>query len=36
MCEIENYGFKYEIVKGVGEERYKNALNIVNKFIKYK
>jgi len=31
--EIVNYGFNYEIVKGMGEERFRNALNIVNNYL---
>lgn len=31
--ELDNYGFNYEIVKGTGEERFTNALDIVNKFL---
>jgi len=31
--ELDNYNFNYEIVTGVGEERYHNAFEIVNKFL---
>ena len=31
--ELESYGFNYEIVSGVDETRFSNALNIVNKFL---
>ncbi|HRW63300.1 MAG TPA: ATP-binding protein [Bacteroidales bacterium] len=33
--EIESFGFKYEIVKGVGEERFQNALEIVTNFLNH-
>ena len=29
-AEIKKYGFNYKIVKGIGEERFQNAFNIVN------
>jgi len=31
--ELENYGFRYEIIKGRGEERFKNAKAIVEKYL---
>ena len=31
--ELEDYGFKYEIIKGVGNDRYNNALSLVNDFL---
>lgn len=31
--ELENYDFNYDIVTGIGDERFQNALNIVNKFL---
>ncbi len=31
--ELENYGFKYEVVKGLGNDRYNNALSLVNDFL---
>lgn len=31
--ELEHYDFNYEIVSGIGDERFKNALNSVNKFL---
>jgi len=33
--EIEDYGFKYEIIKGVGEERFQNAQNIITNYLNY-
>jgi NadR type nicotinamide-nucleotide adenylyltransferase len=31
--QIKSYGFNYQIISGVGEERTLNALNIVNEFL---
>lgn len=31
--ELEHYNFNYEIVNGLGENRFSNALNIVNNFL---
>lgn len=31
--ELENYGFKYTIINGVGNNRYNNALSLVNDFL---
>ena len=33
-AELMKYGFKFEIVRGVGEERYKQANKVINDFLK--
>ena len=30
--ELESYGFRYEVVRGVGEERFNNAKRIIEKY----
>lgn len=31
--ELDNYGFKYKIIKGIDDNRYGNALKLVNDFL---
>ena len=33
LDQIKNYGFNYQVVSGIGEERVKKALNCVNDFL---